>query len=176
MKLPKTKFEKAVNTKEVRSYIADAHFDGKRLLATDGHIMLVIPVEVDDGDVAGPVPAEAVKQARRSKADDIFLAKDKVITGGVTFPRENKGKYPDVDQVIKGAHDGVGKPDLTLNAKLMHDLALGLCSDTKYPIIKVWFKRDEKGEIDKNSPLRFESAKGSDDGFGLIMPCGKTDA
>lgn len=174
MKLPKTKFEKAVNPKEVRSYIADAHFDGKRLLATNGHIMVVIPVEAEEGDVAGPVPSEAVKQARTAKVDSIVLDKDKVVAGGVIFPRENKGKYPDVDQVIKGAASGTSKPDLVLNAKLMHDVALGLCTDAKYPIINVWFKRDEEGKIDKKAPLRVESAKGSDDGFGLIMPCGKT--
>ena len=54
MKIPNTKFEKcaAEARNDPRTYLSQPWLDvdKKRLLTTDGHVMAVIPVEVDDDD------------------------------------------------------------------------------------------------------------------------------
>lgn len=171
MILPNTKIEKALDPKDLRTYLHDPHFDGSRIVATNGRIMAVIPVEVGKGDTPGPVPLEAIKLARKTKLPDIELSETEALAAGVKFPREDKGKYPDFEQVIP--KESTEKPDLVIDAKLLYELALALSTNTKEPKLKLWFARrgDDPQDIDPDGAIRVKAGEQDHEGFGVIMPC-----
>lgn len=49
-----------------RPHLEHLHLDveGKRLVATDGHRMVVVPVEIEPGDKSGPIPTRVLAAAR----------------------------------------------------------------------------------------------------------------
>lgn len=184
MKVPNTKFEKCAATKaDVRYYLREPWLDvdGKRLLATDGHVLAVIPVEVDDDDTTGTVPMDAVKAVRKvsKKGGELLLETAHANAYGVRYPRE-ECKYPDVDRILEPANNGKGTPDIVVDAKLLYDLAQALieCKTTEPALVRLYFKRDDdSGLVDKKSAIRVEpmGPNAVAGAFGIIMPCRDTD-
>lgn len=181
MKIPNTKFEKcaAEARNDPRTYLSQPWLDvdKKRLLTTDGHVMAVIPVEVDNDDTTGHVPMDAVKAARKvyRKDSELLLEKEHANVYGTRFPRGDLGKYPNVDQIIEPLNNGKGDPDVVLDARLLYNLAQALieCKSTEQARVKLYFKRNEKGEVDKTCALRVEGLgpNALAGAFGVIMPC-----
>lgn len=166
MKLPSPKIEAAVaDKKEVRVYLRTPHVDKERsrLVATSGYILAVLPVELDPDDTAGPLPLDAIKRARSAKVKDVTV-NGAVIVGGVTFPREDVGRFPDVDKVIPAKPDR--EPDLVLDAGLLAKLAKALNSpgDRLSGVVRIWLAAD------RSSPLYVEPYNGPEGAYGAIMP------
>lgn len=179
MKVPNTKFEKCADPKGGRPNLREPWLDvdKERLVATNGHVMVVIPVEVDENDVTGHVPMDAVKAARKVTKHDpeLYMEAKHANAYGGRYPRGDLGKYPDVDQIIEPLPKGEGEADIVLDAKMLYDLAQALmtCKTTESARVRLYFKRDEKGDVDKTSAIRVEPmgpnvAAGA---FGVIMPC-----
>ena len=60
--------EQASAVKDTRTYMNKPYYDGKRVIATDGHIIAITrPDAKDEGDTAGSIPIEALKAARKQK-------------------------------------------------------------------------------------------------------------
>jgi len=106
MKIPKScKIELAASTDAVRQVITEPYLDIQtipgldaadtkrvaQLVATDGRIMAMVPVEVSDHDVAGFVSGACLKAARKvaGKLEMSILSVNGTaeIPGGVTMPR-----------------------------------------------------------------------------------------
>ena len=183
MKIPNTKFDKCADPKGGRPNLREPWLDAAkaRLVATNGHVMAVIPVEVDENDVTGHVPMDAVKAARKVTKRDPYLlleATDANVYGD-RYPRGDLGKYPNVDQIIDHLDDGQGEADIVLDAKLLYDLAQAMidCKTTEPARVRLYFKRYANGNVSEGAAIRVEPmGPGSVPGaFGVIMPCRDTD-
>ena len=143
--LPNSKIEAACvsdkSDKEERPILANPYFEPVdetlgRLVAGDGFIIAVVPV-VHQNDDEGPIPVEAIKEARRkqkaTKSAEAFLVAD----GGVVhcpFQEEPhlyerpEGKFPHVDKIKPDFHRGP-VVSITLDVSLLARLAKALTED-----------------------------------------------
>lgn len=139
MKAPKTKLE-AVCEKPghgARVYLTMPHLDveKKRLIATNGHALVVHPVELEEGDTSGPVPLDALRVIRAKRAGDSIALSGNAVAEGLTYPRPDfGGYYPDVDRVIPAKPDT--PPTIVFDAASL--LALAQAMTDKKPIVRVW--------------------------------------
>ncbi len=173
MKIPTLKIESATAKKDVRKCMESARLDveNQRLIATDGHILAIIPAEIDDGDTTGPISVEAIKAARKSKSERIKANGSLVLDNKAEFPREDLGQYPDVDRVFKlGAADKRDEShiDVRFDARLLLRLAEAISTSCKDSLgVQLSFTRRDDGTIDDTAPIL---VFGKDGGKGLLMP------
>jgi hypothetical protein len=138
MKVPRTKIEGAVSTDAARPVLTHVflrvvervtgrgrsrriHKEGF-LEATDSYILARTSVELDDGDVEGLIPVEALERAREKGLFTIDVG-ESVRVDRVTFERP-PGTWPDVDKIIPG--DDKIVIAVGLNAKFLMKLAEAL--------------------------------------------------
>jgi DNA polymerase III sliding clamp (beta) subunit (PCNA family) len=104
----------------------EVHRDGERanLVATNGKILAVIPVEPEPGDTSGHVPVDALKTARKGAKGDVSIGCNGAVTlpGGVTMLRPDEGEYPEWRQVLPDQNREL-KIRIGLNISLLKDLA-----------------------------------------------------
>jgi hypothetical protein len=171
MKLPNT--EMAIASREIRDYLNHAHLDveKKLLIASDGKILAVVPVEVDEEDTTGPVTVDAIKAARKAarkaagkKADATIIAngEQRIPAAGLTMDRPDVGGYPNVDRILSGVRP-LG-PSICLNPAQLWDVARAVMpSNTKHYAIRLFLPETSQ------QAMRVESL--SDTGAtGVIMP------
>lgn len=174
MKLPQTEIERAASQGDIRVYMNYVHFDvdGKRIVASNGHILAVVPVEVEEGDTSGPIPAAAFKAARKaagSHIDPSMKANGAVILqDGSTLPRpsaDDIGPFPNWQTIMdRFKPSGIS---VTFNAELLLDLARAITTKGRYGrVITLHLAAEEPGK----SAMKIEGANGA---FGLLMPCRK---
>lgn len=180
MQIPSTKVEAAAATKDVRAYINQPWLDveRKRIVATDGSIMAIVPIETGDEDVTGPIPTEAIKAARKMYRDtgdapDLIKANGAIVfPNGYTIPRpEGIGTFPDVDRVVpKVAADA--QPDVSIDARLLARLQEAIADQgAKYHGVSLYFQRDQDGRIDATAPILVKPGTRCDSGaIGVLMP------
>jgi len=135
MKLPKDCLvELACSVKQNLPTMEEPHLDIEKglgnVVSTNGHIISVVPVELGEGDVAGPIPIAALKGARKlaKREDNITLdcsdAEKVTISDGRTFPRITI-QYPNWRQVIPSKDLGV-TASICIDANLLAKLAKSL--------------------------------------------------
>jgi len=152
--------------KDTRSILNAAHLDvaNARLVATDGHKLVAIPVTIDDGDTSGPVTAEAIKAAIKAagRNSDAFIFCNVVLAvpNGPSFPRPTDlGQFPDYEQIIPKA----GTAQIGINAEYL--AAIQKAAGTKG--IGLQFALNEDGTIDGNSAVRVHAGA---DVIAVVMP------
>ena len=169
MKLPNTGIEMAVARGDTRDYLNHAHLDAenKRLIACNGNILAVVPVEVDEEDTSGPVGLDAIKAARKAagkKANATVIVNNdqRIPAAGLSMSRPSVGEYPNVDRILKGARP-LG-PSICLNPALLWDVARAVMpANAKDQAIRIFLPETSQRAI------RVESLNGSD-AIGVIMP------
>jgi len=172
---PKLKLEKIAGVKDARPYIRDPHLDveNKCLIATDGHKLVRIPVEVSPADTSGPVPLDAIKDARKRKLEsaEIVCNEDATLIDSDSgkplahYERVDNGKFPDYEWVLP---DDSEKPVISvyLNAQYVLELAQALSAGRgKEPVIRLDI-------FDNSRPVRVV-AENEPDRVGVVMPCRK---
>lgn len=179
MKFPRTEIEKVcADSTEVRTYLQHAYLDtGKaRLLASDGHMAVSLPVEVEDGDTDGAISVTALSAARRAagKILDPQIKANGALSlplAGVSFDRPTvpEGQaYPVgiIDKLAIG--DMMSEITITLNAEKLHKLALALTDKGREPIVTVRLPAIEA----TGQPAIVKPTHGGTDGrTGLLMLC-----
>lgn len=97
--LRKFKIEKAASKNTLRTVIEQPYLDvdAKVLVATDSFMLAVVPVEVEEGDTSGPVPVQAITEARRRSTKDnpqgiALNGRAEVDSGEVSFKRPTLGQ------------------------------------------------------------------------------------
>lgn len=174
---PKYKPELCACADETRVALQHVELDTekKRLLATDGHRLVVVPCGVDIGDTRGPIPEaalvaarKAAKKAKHPTAQVVCNGAVKAPVAGQSFDRPNDRAFPPVDEVIPRDR----KPTIALNAKYLKEIADAIGSsdgivvlslgDPEDPIV-VW---GTVGGSRGATPL-----DGARDAFAVLMPC-----
>ncbi len=134
MNIPKSSKIEAIPPREATRYsstqvVLDAA--NRRLLATDGRCLAVVPCSVADGDTSGPIAPAAIKAARKlaGRASDatIEAGKDARLLDGTAYPRKDDGLT--TEQIVLCAN-GTIPPEgrkpvfrVALNAALLLKLA-----------------------------------------------------
>lgn len=186
MKVPDQKIEKALPKNDVRFYLNEAYLevpegdpqaDDRKgtLIATDGYILAVVPVELDRGDTQGFVKPEALAAARKQKTSrhhgvtaPLFLTGAHVLFDKTTIPRnlDDWAKYPDwrkaVPENLKDAQ--AGKFDVCFNAALLARLAEAIGTGG---MVKLTFQKREDGTINPAAAITVTPYSG--DSYGVLM-------
>lgn len=164
--------EKAANPKDIRSYLREPYFDGKRLLASNGHILAVVRTEKNEvagyTDTRGHVPTEILKAARKKGSDVILNGKAEAPLAGLSLDRPDLGDWMKPSacaSVIRKARRNTIK--VGINAKLLLDLARAINEQTgKYDENVTLYINAEDSE---KSAIFVRAGKGGK-GYGAIMP------
>lgn len=171
MKLPNTEIEQAASTEKSRYTLSAVKLDvtNKRMMATDGHILAIVPVEVSETDHDGLLTIDSIKQARKmhksAKNISEMAVNGKFIVKAGSQQAEfelETGQFPNADAVIPKF---AGPATITLDVEKLMRLAKAI-KEKNYGgerIVSLWIK-------DANSGIL---VKGSDDGdaLGVLMPC-----
>lgn len=173
MKLPECRIEMATSTDSEQAVALTGVFydiKNKRFVATDGHMLAVVPHETEEADLGGLIPAEAMRDARKlakkAKKRDIPLA---ILQEAdtITFSVEGlqsatfdlvKGEFPNYEAIIP---KNIPKFTIALNAELLYKLAQAIQEESM--IVHLHCGGPEDVIVVKPS-----SAK---DSIGLLMPC-----
>ena len=136
--------------------------DAPVMVATDGKRLVVVPVTLDDGDVGGMVPTDAIKAAaRRRKSDDAVIACNGRcdVLDGPSFAREtDTRRFPAWREVVPTK----GTETLKINVKLLAELGAAIGAEE----VTLSWTRDPDGSV--TTGVRVESESG--DAWGLQMP------
>lgn len=170
MKAPKAaKVEKAVaGNKDGRYSIQNAYLDCEDeqpyLVATDGHILVAVPVEADKAE-HGFISPDALKAARKGKGDVISVScnGNLALPDGQTFPRpDSQGvTFPRWRAVMPKA-DRPYVVKIGLNPTLLKNLADAMGAET------VCLEIETATHAVKVTSLRCE--EGCKESIGVIMP------
>ena len=147
-----------------------------RLIASNGVILAILPVQTDDRDASGHIAPEAFKQARKAcKSPESFISANGICTlaNGMEIGRPVLGNFPKIDQLIPG---GESKFSVSLDPEQLFRLAEAIGSARGVTLEIVG-----EGMAMRVKPCRNQSAKNAKGGkvgfcpadsgaFGLIMP------
>lgn len=163
MKVPKARIELACSKDAMRYALNSVFLDkeANRLVASDGHIMAVVPADGCEGDTGGLVPIAAIKEARKaSKTPQVILNGDARLADGRSFPR-GEGDFPDYRKLLLDEKEEYFH-EVKINAKLLLRLAESISevSSDKGFYVTLKFRKG------KNLSFRVEG----NGGFGVMMP------
>ena len=170
MKLPNRQIFKASGNKDARFYLNEPYLDidEKAVVATDGHVLAVCPVELDDGDTSGPITEESIKAAiklstvktRSMKTANVKANGMLVLDNGATYPRPDNVTFPDYHRVIPD----INKAEMVISfdAKKLKDLADAINTPGS-SVVTLHIK-------DNNTAFYVDSDTMSDC-YGVLMPC-----
>jgi len=162
--LKEHKIEKALQKETGTRFQTEyALLEDGNLVATNGRILAVVPVEVDDADTNGLVSKEALVQARKgiSKGGLCTIGCNSGLhleRQGMTLERpfqESADTFPSWKSVVPSGDATVRK--VTISAKLLHDLANALASDA----VTLHLQEED---------FRAILVTGENDATGVIMP------
>lgn len=190
MLLPSHKIERAaIDPEEEGRYALNfVHVNArkKRLEASDGKILAVVPAELEGEDeilLDELVPIDTTKRARKAagkraprRLSTTPDGKSHGMIDGASVPKpEGTTPFPDIDAVTPDPGDRV--PDLILNPRLFLALHEAISSgeyedQDRAPSIALWFKRDGEGRPDFTSGIYAQAVDGNG-AYGVIMPIGQ---
>lgn len=169
MKLPTSKIELCCSTETYRPHLQYVHLDADRrmLEVTDGHVAVRVPVELDEGDTSGPISVEAIKDARKRKAN--LRANGTLGTdGGPSWPRPEAEPLADKLQPLFAAANR-DLPDIAIDAELILAAAKAICTGKRGLVVQFHFARNADGTIDHRRAVRLSTL--ADNGAeALVMP------
>ena len=168
MKISKNcKIELVASKDSTRLALINPYLQGSKLIASDGHRLVAIPVEREEGDSDGPIDCSAFKLSRKtssgeklSKISENGCLKVHTKDGEITMQRSFKDiNFPNWQKVLPAIDRGGIK--ISFNAEYLYEIAEAL--GTKTVTIEV---------LDATSPI---VVKGSNENYiegsiGVLMP------
>lgn len=170
MKLPESQIELAAATDNSRYTLQAVKLDvpNRRIMATDGHILAIVPCEVAEDDHSVLISTESMKNMRaiqkRAKHVPVNIRTNGKVT--VTAPSENAeyevttGTFPNVDMVVR---EFTGAATITLNVDLLMRLAKAMVPKGNNLIVSLYVKDAQSSVMVK--------AGNAPDAVGVTMPC-----
>lgn len=156
----------------------------KRLVATDGRRLVLLPVELDEHDTDGYVTNEALAAASKAKPprgttahaqnERCLLANGSLKVPFANFeqPRPDAGNhsFPNYKGALPEFKQGdAGTASITFNAQYLADIAE--CLSAEGDAVTITFKLGNRKEmLGKELPILVTYGKDRDAGFGVLMP------
>ena len=168
IRLPFAKIELATGMEH--SALANVYFDkeGGNLVASDGFILVVIPVEFEEEDVSGVIVPEALLAARENQGN-LRLCRHETVVGEESYDRSDD--YPDVNVVVaKVLEEESESTVVSLDAHRLLNLARALLDDPKYDVYGVTLEIRSKNEPILVRPYVRGGGLYHDKRFGILMP------
>lgn len=140
-------------------------FGSGRMIATNGQMLAIVPVVIEEHDVAGFVTVEALKAARKAGVryhEATLKANGSLsIPNGASYPRPTDGERAPTDRVlaIVPAEKTPGSVTMRFNANLLATLASAIGADDGFVEITA---------IAGAGPMRVMCGK--DGTLGVLMP------
>jgi hypothetical protein len=187
--------EKMVSEDPTHLHIAHAHLDvsAKRLVATNGHGLVALPVELEAGDDSGPVSVDSLKAARKAAPKNgkasIHASGALRVANGPTYDRPKlpdgyafppwqqivpEYRAPKTDKELRATN---GRETLTfgINVELLHRVALALGAKSKKGmLVKLTIKMPERADDGSSgemiNPIIVESDNAETGAVGVVMP------
>lgn len=169
MRLPKARIEEAASKEETRFTLRAVKVDveKKRAMATDGHMLAIVPCEVSDSDKSSLLSTDSIKQIRamekRAKSTPVTLSlgeKVSAIGRGETGEYDLvTGQFPNVDAVIPKYDLPV---TISFNAELLYRLAKAMTATGDNLIVSLTVKDRESSILVK--------AGANPEAIGVLMP------
>jgi hypothetical protein len=127
------KIELAASSDETRHAITEPYLDMTNepvMVACNGMMLVIVPVETSEHDKQGCVTGEALKAMRKVKFNSEMTCNGQLsVKDGPSFPRPDKGQYPNWRQVVP-AKDREVKFSVGLNARALWELAQAMGCET----------------------------------------------
>ena len=164
---PKYKPELCASKDETRPNMCHVELDvkEKRMVATNGHCMVVVPVTVEEHDTSGPISKDALvaarKLAKNTNGDACIKANGSLAVHGATFDRPEARQFPPVDQVIPPDR----KATISFSAKYLKEIADALGSKDGVVTLAI------DGDCDAITVWSGISKGAKGDPFAVLMPC-----
>ncbi len=159
------------------------HAELHQLVATDGHILALMPVSDYENDCQGIVPVTAIKAARKAAKGAfnyrISAEKKTVLADKVRYERPGRmggQSYPDVEKVYKNKKFSFVvslDPELLLRlAKAITRISRGKEASPGDHSVVLEFQADPKNPnaIDSNGAIKVTPSFKESNCFGYIMP------
>jgi hypothetical protein len=123
----KFKIEKCVSTDESRPSLQNIYISRRHAMSTNGRILAIVPVQVQEDDEIGWLSPEALKHARKVSAKgletvQIVINGAQVLSDGTIMNRPDGEHPPHTFRILKDAHSS-RKYSIGINAHYLNDLA-----------------------------------------------------
>lgn len=165
------KIELATSKDASRHVITEPYLDMVQspvMVATNGAMLAVVPVETDIEDKTGFVTAEALKAERKAKLGMLCNGELK-ITNGPAFFRPDNGKFPNWRTILP-AEDREVVFKVGINVKMLWELCQAIGCETA----QLEFGDTLNGIVVKptsvHSPYYPSKPCANDKAYGVIMP------
>jgi len=158
------KIHKACAKAGSRYAMNHVRFEGGNLIATDGRMLAIVPVEDAEEDAEGFIPKEAFNDACKVRPEARIDANGTVEVhtrlGRVSMARPEEGEFPRFEAIMRDT--ATDAASVTLNDRMLWDLAQALGAGDENNCVTLSIR-------DKTSPVIVETRNGS----GAIMPVAK---
>ena len=159
----KYKIEKCVSTDESRPNLNNIYISRRHALSTNGRILAIVPVQVQEDEETGWLSTDALKHARKVSAKgldsvQIILNGAQVLPDGTIMNRPEGENPPHTFRILKDAHSN-RKYSIGINADYLKDLSDALGNEEL--ILEIG---------DPNSAVLVRPVHSESGTVGLIMP------
>ena len=172
IRLPYAKIENATDPEH--ETLSSVYFDKQhsRLVATDGIILVAIPVESEDEDVSGCISPQAITIARKIHGTLRLHEKEIIIESKQgTFHCQRSGEYPSIESVLSQIDSGKDQAVISLDAKRLLRLTKALLDPAAWECGVTLHIRGETEPILVNPYVGCLHRKACrHNRFGVIMP------
>jgi DNA polymerase III sliding clamp (beta) subunit (PCNA family) len=164
----KYKIEKCVSTDSTRTNMTNIFITKRHAMATNGHMLAVVPVTFESEDTNGWLTPAALTQARKvtpKSAGDVVISLNgaQVLIDGTKMVRPTEENPPKIARLLRKAHIG-RKFKIGLNAAKLRDLADALGSEelvlnfgSSKDAVLVTPLHSEAGTVGLLMPLRLDN-------------------
>jgi DNA polymerase III sliding clamp (beta) subunit (PCNA family) len=171
MRLPEARIENAASKESSRHTLQSVQVDveHKRVMATDGNILAIVPCDVTDQDHSVLLTADSIKQIRAMQKRAKSIPVELVLNGKATATGKaesaeyelGKGRFPNMDMAIP-KYDDI-PATVTLNVELLYRLAKAMTAPDD-PLIVTLTVKDPLSSV-------LVKTRRNPDAVGVIMPC-----
>lgn len=165
--------EECASRDTARPHVTVAHLDlddltDPRVVATDGRMMIAVPVVPEDGDTSGSLSPDALAAARKvagKQANEIVLAAGKhyILPDGTSMPRKDAGRFPSWRTLMPAYKAGdPGTVTIGFDARLLARLVKAM--GVNEVILTFPLPEPDAVMVD---PIRVTA---SNDAIGVLMP------
>lgn len=172
--------ERATSSDKTRPVLSCAHLnvDKGRIEATDNYMAVVLPVEIEEGDTSGLIPAEALRALRKANGRHVRFSLacngdvELNTPDGVQTWKRPEGQFPNLDQITPSEFSSFR---VVIDPAKLYALAKALGADRHVLIEFSLQPSAEEGEdvgfFPSNlRPMRVTADNNSNEAWGILMP------